>query len=148
MLAIIWALALGILQNLASNWLTYLLGGIITAALAYWAKISENLSWPMTIIVGLIITTCFTVLYSYTAEWGRNYFAVNKTVEEQVKEGLDEPGYRLTRIPSSGTEAFHFMTELPMGGLPIHISQPMREPTTIEINTIIPRDPRMHEFFL
>jgi hypothetical protein len=147
MWAAIWAFMLGIIQNIAANWLAYVLGGSITAGLAYWTKTIENLSWPITVILGLVVSTCLTVLYSYGAEWGRNYFAATKTVEEQVKEWLDEPGYRVTRVRPQENELFRFMTELPMGGVKIHVSQPKRESVTIELITFIPRDPGMQQFF-
>jgi len=69
----------------------------MTIALTWWAKIKNNLSWPMMIVFGLVVVTCFTVLYSHVSEWARDYFREAKTVEEQVKGWLDSPNYRLTR---------------------------------------------------
>jgi hypothetical protein len=137
----------GILQNLITHWIAYLLGGAMTAGLSYWAKISENLSWPMTIVFGLIIVTCVTVLYSYGTEWGRDYVAAMTTTEEQVKEWLDVPGIKVTRENADTAETFRFLVELPDSGGSILVYQEKNRPTFILINTAILKNREAQEFF-
>jgi hypothetical protein len=144
---LVWTILLGISQNLISHWIEYLIGGAMATALASWMKKEESLSWPFTIFLGLVVVTCFTIIYSLSADWWKSYVVGAKTAEVQIKEWVDEPEFTITRAKADTSETFKFELKLPRDGMSITVSQLREEPTFITIALGIGEDSQTQEFF-
>ena len=98
-----------------------------------WAKIKENLTWPISIIVFLFITAIGLVIYDkLPLEWPIR----SAEVERNVRKWTEDAGYSVKKIPDDKSR-FHFTAITPNGTQVDLINEKKQSPLIISIGMVL-----------